>query len=292
MAASLARVRRAERPALVYESHGFAPVVSAEMSEMLLDGEEPSASKLSRLLKRERLVWHRADGFITITRALAVEMVERFGVRPRVAVIHDGVRLDAHVPAARRMPATPTVAYAGHLYPWKGIAVLIDAIARLPHVRGLIIGGNEAEGDLDEWRRHAENLGVSERITFTGLLPRAEVATRLAGADIVVLPNTSLQISRAYTSPLKLFEYMASGRPIVASDLPAIREVIDEDCAVLANPGHSAAFAEGIQRLIDDPALGRRLAEAAARRVRDYTWDRRAERLDELLRHLAEDRHP
>lgn len=292
MAASLARVPRAERPALVYESHGFAPEVSADLTGMMSDAQEPSADKQERLLKRERLVWHRADGYVTITRALAVELVQRFGVRPRLALVPDGVRFDAAPPAHRRVPQNPVVAYAGHLYPWKGVDALLEAIARLPHVTGLIIGGHPGEADLDRCRALAERLDIGDRVTFTGLLPHAEVGPAMAQADIVVLPNLPLQISHAYTSPLKLFEYMASGRPIVASDLPAIREVVDVDCAVLVAPGNPGALAEGIQRLVDDPSLGRRLAEVAARRVRDYTWDARAEKLDDLLRHVVEDRRP
>lgn len=290
MAAALARVPRAERPALVYESHGFAPAVHDEMHAMLSDGREASDRKRARLLAREQRVWRRADGYVTITRALASELVTRFGVRPRLAVIPDGARVSGERRPPRPMSSPPVIAYAGHLYPWKGVNVLIDALARLPHTRGLIVGGHPGEPDLAQCRALAERLGAGDRITFTGLLPPAEVAARLASADILVLPNPPLRISQSYTSPLKLFEYMASARPIVASDLPAIREILDEQSAVLVTPGHGAALAEGIQRVIDEPRLARRLADAAARRAAEYSWDARAARLAEMFRHVLEDR--
>jgi glycosyltransferase involved in cell wall biosynthesis len=290
LAAAMLRVPRAERPPVVYESHGFAPEVSADLASMLSDGRDSSPRKQARLLARERRVWDRADGYVTITRALAVELVERFGVRPRLAVVPDGVRVRPVTRPPRAFPATPTVGYAGHLYPWKGVHVLLEAVSRLPHVRGLIIGGHDRERDLERCREHARELGIEDRVCFTGFVPPDQVASKLAGADILVLPNLSLRISLSYTSPLKLFEYMASGRPIVASDLPAIREILDEQCAVFVTAGHAQSLAEGIQRLLDDPAFARRLGEDAERRAALYTWDARAARLEAEFQHVIEDR--
>jgi glycosyltransferase involved in cell wall biosynthesis len=87
---------------------------------------------------------------------------------------------------------------------------------------------------------------------------------------------------------LKLFEYMASGRPIVASDLPSLREVLaDGRNAVLVEPGNPQALTAGIRRIKEDPALAERIARQALEDVRDYTWDRRAERLETLLAEVA-----
>jgi glycosyltransferase involved in cell wall biosynthesis len=117
------------------------------------------------------------------------------------------------------------------------------------------------------------------------------VAAFLQKADVLVIPNLPSRISAAYTSPLKLFEYMASGRPLVASDLPALREVLrPDDNAVLVAPGSINALAAGIRRVLEDAAFGARLAATARRDAAEYTWDKRAERLEAALASAVEAR--
>ena len=107
----------------------------------------------------------------------------------------------------------------------------------------------------------------------------------------MALPNPASAISTQFTSPLKLFEYMAAGRPIVASDLPSIREVLQHEAdALLVTPGDPAAMAAAIERLITNPSLSARLAAAALAAAPAYSWDRRAERLEELLNEIVTNR--
>ncbi len=121
-------------------------------------------------------------------------------------------------------------------------------------------------------------------MTFTGHLPPSAVASQLARADIVALPNPASAISTHSTSPLKLFEYMAAGKAIVASRLPSLGEVLtDEVNALLVTPGDADALAGGIRRLVNDPALRAGLGSAARDAVAEYSWDRRAERLEILF---------
>src|SRR6185503_7628942 len=164
-------------------------------------------------------------------------------------------------------------AYAGHLYSWKGVDVLLEAIARLPGARGLIIGGHPAEPDLARTKATATRLGIAERVTFTGLVEPARVPELLTQADVLVLPNPASAISTRYTSPLKLFEYMAAGRPIVSSDLPSIREILRDGVnALLVPPGDPSALAAAIDRVLTDPELAARLARAALDDVPNYSW--------------------
>ncbi len=286
LAAWLARTPGA-RTRLVYESHGMADVVSAEMPALLgRPSSAPSPAKRRRLARREETVWRRAAAYVTITQALADDLRARFGDRPHVHVVPDG----GPAPFDRRTPerARPIVGYAGHLYPWKGVDVFVRALAAVPEVDGLIIGGHPAEHDLQRVRELATSMGVAGRITFTGHVAPTDVIDRLAEASCLVLPNTSSSISERYTSPLKLFEYLALGRAIVASDLPAIREVLTDDVtALLVPPGDVAAMAAAFRRLADDAALGGRLASAAHALAPHYTWDARAERLESALRAAA-----
>lgn len=286
VASALLRLPSSMRARVVYESHGYAPDVAAALPGLVATARPASSSKLRRLARREEFVWKSANGYVTITQALADDLARRFGARDRLAVVPDGVRLPPTTPPP--IPLEPLVAYAGHLYAWKGVDVLLQALAQLPGVKGLIIGGHSAEPDLARVQQLAAQLGISDRVTFTGLVEPSRVAEHLARASILALPNPASAISTNYTSPLKLFEYMAAGRPIVASDLPSIREVLaNERDALLVPAGDPGALAEAIRRTIGDRALGERLARAAFAAVGNYTWARRAERLEALFEQVV-----
>lgn len=292
VASLLAGIPRAMRPPIVYESHGYAPDVAAALPELVATAPAPGAGKLARLARREAHVWKRADAYVTITAGLAKELSGRFGTRDHVVVVPDGVRLrdrDARLqPALEGMPGLPIVAYAGHLYVWKGVDVLLEALARVPGAHGLVVGGHADEPDLDRVRGLARRLGIDSRVTLTGLVEPARVPALLRTARVLVLPNPASAISTRYTSPLKLFEYLAAGRAIVASDLPSIREVVHDGIhALLVAPGEPDALARGIERVLDDPSLEERLARAAAELAPHYSWARRAERLEALFARVA-----
>ena len=282
VAAALLRMPSGSRAPVVYESHGYAPDVTAALPDLISTAQRPSAGKLKRLADREAAVWRNADGYVTITTGLANELVERFGARERVAIVPDGVRLPDREPGP--VPAEPIVAYAGHLYAWKGVDALLQSLVLVPGARGLIIGGHEQESDLGRVKALAAELGIADRVTFTGHVPPRDVDARLAEARVLVLPNPASAISTRFTSPLKLFEYMAARRPIVATSLPAIKEVLrDEVNALLVEPGDATAMGEAIARLLRDQGLAERLAEAAYKAAPQYTWARRAELLESLF---------
>ena len=288
LAALLLRIPASLRAPVVYEAHGIAADVAAALPSLLTGAPAGSPAKLRRLARREAQVWKSADGYVTITEGLKKELERRFGFRSRIVVAPDGTSAatdpDSRSPIPDPRSPAFTIGYAGHVYPWKGVDLVIQAVAALQDTRGLIIGGHEKEPDLARVKALAAQLNCASRITFTGLIPPAEVPARLREADVVTLPNPRSAISSEFTSPLKLFEYMASGRPIVASDLPSLREVLRHDeNALLVEPGNPQALVAGIQRIKDDPALGPRLAEQARADVAQFTWARRAERLESLF---------
>ena len=288
VAAALLRAPGALRPPIVYESHGYAPDVASALPALVSTATAPGARKLRRLAEREGAVWRGADGYVTITRGLANDLETRFGARAHLAIVPDGVRLQAGTSGpAREIPRSsdrPLVVYAGHLYAWKGVDVLLDALVEVPEADGLIVGGHAKEPDLARVRALADKLGIASRVRFTGLVDPPDVRALLSQASVLVLPNPASAISTRFTSPLKLFEYMAARRPIVATDLPAMREVLTPDVnAIFVVPGSGPALSAGIRRVLSDPELAVRLSEAAATAVLDYTWDRRAERLEALL---------
>ena len=287
LASFLLQVPVLRRARVVYESHGLAPVVSAELPELLGQPSlAPSPAKLRRLDRRERRVWTHARAYVTLTRALADDLASRYGPRRDVFVVADGAAPpDASPVPQRHDAAADSVAgYAGHLYPWKGVDVLLHALARTRDIRGLIVGGHPAEGDRARIEALASTLGITGRVTITGLVPPRAVPAHLAHATVLVLPNTASAISERYTSPLKLFEYLWLGRPIVASNLPAIREVLtDNETALLVPAGDPAALASALVRLASDAALSARLGQAARALAPEFSWSRRAERLEAAL---------
>lgn len=183
----------------------------------------------------------------------------------------EGLPLDARI-----------AAYAGHLYEWKGLDTVLDCAREMPDVLFLIVGGFPQ--DVDRLADKCRTLRI-ENVRLEGYVAPSRVPGYLAAADVLLLPNSGRSaISARHTSPLKAFEYMASERPIVGSDLPSIREILEDGRhALLVPPDDPGALARGIRRLFDDPELGRFLAENARARVRSCTWDARAKAILDFI---------
>ena len=129
---------------------------------------------------------------------------------------------------------------------------------------------------------------ASDNVSFTGFVPPSEVPSYLAAADMMVMPSTDRLHYASYTSPLKLFEYMASGRPVVVSDLPVLGEIVRDGENALVYPMRDVgALADALRRLWADQDLGRALAEQAWRDVQRYSWQARATRILEQLDGVA-----
>jgi len=123
-----------------------------------------------------------------------------------------------------------------------------------------------------------------ENVRFTGFIPPGQVHEFQLCADILVLPSGQDLAYARYTSPIKLFEYMASGKPLVASALAGITEVIrDGENGLLFPPSDSGALAQAMQYLLDHPAKARQLADRARQDAALYTWDQRAVRIHRFI---------
>ena len=272
------------RAPIVYESHGYAPVFAETLPELVSGKESGDSRKLQRLEKRERRVWQRADGYVATTQVLVDELTGRFGTRERVVTLGNATHIGSVSSLESRTGSgLPVAVYAGHFYKWKGVDVFLEALALVPGLHGLLVGGLPGDRDEARLKTLAHTLGIDDRVTFAGLVPRAEVDQLVRTATVCVVPTVDTPSSR-YTSPLKLFEYMASGRPVIISDLPPVREVVeDEQTALLVPPGNAGKLAEALQRLLGDKALATRITRRASEVVSKYSWVRRAERLEELF---------
>lgn len=171
------------------------------------------------------------------------------------------------------------VVYTGHLYEWKGAHILAAAAALLPEdVKVLFVGGTPADVIL------MRSQFDSDRIIFLGQQPHADVAKYLKIAEVVVLPNVPTTRESVYaTSPMKLFEYMAAQRPVVASDLPSIREVVGENRAVLVKPGDAKSLANGINLILNDKEYAQKIAVNAFIHVQKYAWAERAQKIVDFI---------
>ena len=166
----------------------------------------------------------------------------------------------------------PMVVYCGHLYPNRGVEEMLEAARRLPEVHFVLVGGTPE--DTAFWR---EQTCGEPNIRLTGFVPNQQVPLYLCAGDALLMPYSARVHTAGWMSPLKLFDYMAAGRPIIASDLPVFRTILEHGRnAWLVEPDSGEALATGIQQVLHDPELAARLAEQAAQDIRQYTWEKRA----------------
>ena len=170
--------------------------------------------------------------------------------------------------------------YSGHLYLDKGIDVIIAVAERLQSrtdVEFILVGG------LDKWRRHWERYCQQRQINnvrFTGFVPNAQVPQYLKAADCLLLPyrlDMEHKVMDIHTtSPIKLFEYMAAKRAIIATGIPSVSKVLQHNRnALLAEPGDLDTFSKLIERVLDRPELNQYLGSRAYSDVQQFTWEER-----------------
>ena len=171
----------------------------------------------------------------------------------------------------------PTVLYTGQLFDWKGVDTLIKTIDYLKsNVNIYIVGGSEY--DVFKMKSYIPQAN-DNRINFVNFRPHNEIPLWLCAADVLVLPNTGKQkVSLYYTSPMKLFEYMACGVPIVASKIPSIMEILNAENSVLVTPDNPRALAEGIESVLEKKLVND-IGKKAQEDVKEFTWDKRAEKM-------------
>lgn len=255
---------------LAYEAHLFSP------------------NRSGKWLQRQ--VVKRAGSTIAITPHLRQALIETCGADPqRVLIAHDGVR-------AERFADMPDAASARQQIGWrqdaliagfvgrlhmlntgKGTELLVDALAECDGIVLGLVGGPDdmAEQLRIRWQQHGL---PADDFLYAGQVTPDQVALYLAAMDICVMPHPRTEQFALYTSPLKLFEYMAARRAIVASDLPGWADVIQhEETALLFPAGDLAALVACLRRLQADPALREQLGNAARERaLHHYTWAIRA----------------
>ena len=281
------------RPALVYaRTLRAAALVSTIGIPVIYEAHDLPSSRAATWYVGRMLRGRGLRKIVTVSDALKRALLRRFGpalTETRVAVAHDGVDLE-------RFEALPTVrearsrlgldpdglvaGYAGQFYPGKGVELIPHLAGQCPDISFLVVGGDPES--VEQRRREASQLRL-RNLRYEGFVPNAELPLYLAASDILLLPCGSRIQGRgggdisAWTSPMKMFEYMAAGRLIISSDLPVLREVLTESNSVLCKAEDVDAWRTALLRAAGDPSSRERLGKRARADAQHYTWRRRVQ---------------
>ncbi len=246
-----------------------------------------------------RRFWNaRGNKVMTVTTSALRKALERSTnlkfPNEALIVAPNGVELEryAGLPSpveARRqldLPEGPTVGFTGHIYPGRGADLLFELAQQMPQVNFLWVGGTP---ELVEFWRGKLNAADMTNVTMTGFVQHEHIPLYQAAADVLLMPySRSISASSGQDiaeviNPMKMFEYMASGRAIVSADLPSIREVLNERNAVLCEAGDWRLVIGNwrleIETLLGNEARRRTLSAQARKDVEQLTWVKRQERV-------------
>ncbi len=288
-----------------------AALASFQGSETILEVHDIPQGSLGPILFKRFLQGKGARRLVAISEVLAADLHKEFKSpegAPFTHVLPDGVDLNRFIdltgPEESRRNLFPTLkphldkynlnlstdrftaGYTGHLYPGRGVHLILGLAKRLPEVNFLIVGGEFH--DVSRVRGITMEDGL-QNVIITGFVPNAELPLYQAACDVLLMPyqrkvaaSSGGDIAR-YLSPMKLFEYMACGRAICASDLPVLREILSEEIAILLPPADIGSWVAALRELRDNPEQRQRLASEVKETAAKYSWDTRTQKILEGL---------
>ena len=318
LTSTMARSQKQSSPDAIYARYSlycWAPVTIAEMfeiplileyngSEVWIERHWGQGLKYARIAEQvEEWVLKNAEAITVVSEPLKDELVKR-GIESRRILINpnavDPERFNPDVypeDEIKRLKkelgipeGTAVAGYIGTFSPWHGVDVLAHAIPlalkNCPKLHFLLIGSGPL---LEKVRDQLRIADVLDRVTFTGLVPQEDAARYLMCCDFFLSPHVpNPDGTKFFGSPTKMFEYMALGKGIIASDLDQLGKILtDGETALLVPPGDAAALAKAIERIMENPNLADRLGKNARELVlREYTWKAHVEKILDYLYNL------
>ncbi len=220
-------------------------------------------------------VWQSASGIVVISDGLKNQLIAWGVSESKITVARDAVEVEKFQIAeskhdCRQKLNLPLdgqiVVYTGHLYAWKGAGILAQAATILPQATQVYLVGGTNE-DVARFK----TLYTAPNLHIVGWQPHAQMPFWNKAADVLVIPTSGKEkIGAVYTSPMKLFEYLVSGNPIVASAIPALQEILSEDRAIFFVPDNAPDLARAVQQALTTPP------QAKAGDLSEYSWGQRA----------------
>jgi glycosyltransferase involved in cell wall biosynthesis len=250
--------------------------------------------------KIERDNMPKADKIVTVTDRMKVELHKEYGIpENQIAVIPNGANINLFKPMDTMEvrgelglnPEYRYVCFVGNLLKWLGIEKLINCaplvVAQLPDTKFLIVGDGEIKEEL---KSLAGSLGIADNFIFTGMVPYPQVPLYINAADVCVAPAAlDLRNSKSGASPLKLHEYMACGRPVVAGDVEGdIQEIADSGLGFVVDSTNAQEMAGAIVVLLKNEPMRREMGERARKLVVEkYSWYKNAQQVAEVCQSVV-----
>ncbi len=234
-------------------------------------------------------IFKKAKAIMVITQGIKDSFIKKGINNDKILVTPDGIDLekfdiDISKEECRKKLNLPLdkkiVLYTGHFYKWKGVQILADTAKFLDkNILIVFVGGTEK--DIKIFKEENKSF---DNILILGHQPYSKIPYYLKAADVLILPNSAKEkISQYWTSPMKMFEYMTSQRPIVASDLPSLKEVLNKSNAVLVGSDNSQELSKGIKRALKEADFSAKISIQAYQDVQKYTWRKRTKRIISFL---------
>lgn len=239
--------------------------------------------------KYYKKLFSKISGLVLITQKAESEFLKLGVEKEKILIAPDGVdlekfNLNLNKEEARGQLNLPLdkklIIYSGHLYNWKGVDDLAESSKYLPEDYLIIFVG----GIRNDAKKFSDIHKNNKKIIIAGQKPYNQIPVYLKAADVLVLPNkTGSDLSVKYTSPLKLFEYMAARKPIVSTSLPSLREVLSCENSILAEPDNPFDLAQGIIKAISDKELSDKITKQAFFDVQKYSWQNRVAAIKDFI---------